>query len=76
MGRDDAAMTAAPKPDNLYHQLTMPEEDRRAHPTAPQWTGGYRWFRSANVVDLQNYRSPAEKKRIKAVLLFMLVESA
>jgi len=55
--------SAAPKPDNLYHQLTMPEEDRRAHPTVPQWAGGYRWFRSVNVVDLQQYRSPAEKER-------------
>jgi hypothetical protein len=61
--------SAAPKPDNLYHQLTMPEEDRRAHPTAPQWAGGYRWFRSTNVVDLQRYRSPAEKERIWVVLL-------
>ena len=61
--------SAAPKPDDLYRQLTMPEEDRRAHPTAPQWAGGYRWFRSANVVDLQQYRSPTEKERICAVLL-------
>jgi hypothetical protein len=61
-------MNAAPKPDELYHRLIMPEEDRRAHLTAPQWAGGYRWFRSANVVDLQQYRSPAEKERIRAVL--------
>jgi hypothetical protein len=60
---------AAPKPDNLYHRLVMPEEDRRAHPTAPQWAGGYRWFCNANVVDLQQYRSPAEKERIRTVLL-------
>ena len=63
-------MNPAPKQSDLYRQLTMPEEDRRAHPTAPQWTGGHRWFRSDNIVDLQNYRSPAEKKRIKVVLLF------
>jgi len=47
----------------------MPEEDRRTHPTAPSWDGGFRWFRSANIVDLQQYRSPAEKERIRAVLL-------
>ena len=69
-------MTPAPKPDDLYHQLTMPEEDWRTHPTAPQWTGGYRWFRSANVIDLQNYRSQDDKKRIVVRLLFMSAPSA
>jgi len=76
MGRSSTTMTPAPKPDNLYHRLTMPEEDRRAYPAAPQWTGGYRWFRSTNVVDLQNYRSPAEKQRIMVRLLFMPAQSA
>jgi hypothetical protein len=63
-------MSAAPKQDDLYRRLTMPEEDRRAHPKAPSWAGGYRWFRSANIVDLQQYRSPAEKERIRTVLLW------
>jgi len=53
----------------LWHQLVMAEEDRRLCPRAPTWDGGFRWFRSANVVDLQQYRSPAEKERIRAVLL-------
>jgi hypothetical protein len=71
MGIGKAAMIIPSfKSDDIYRQLIMPEEDRRAHPTAPQWTGGYRWFRSANIVDLQNYRSPAEKIRIQAVILF------
>jgi hypothetical protein len=69
-------VTPHPKPDDLYRQLTLAEEDRRTHPTAPQWRGDHRWFRSANVIDLQNYRSPAEKKRIKAILLFMPSRSA
>jgi hypothetical protein len=47
----------------------MPEEDRRLHPRAPAWDGGFRWFRSANVVDLQNYRSAHEKLRIRVVIL-------
>jgi hypothetical protein len=63
-------MTPIPKQDDFYRQWIMPEEDRLLHPTAPRWRGDYRWFRSANVVDLQSYRSPAEKKRIKVVLLF------
>jgi len=62
----------APKSDsgNLWQRLVMPEEDKRTHPTAPPWDGGFRWFRSANIVDLQQYRSPAEKERIRAVLLY------
>jgi hypothetical protein len=47
----------------------MAEEDRRLYPRASPWDGGYRWFRSSNVVDLQQYRSPTEKKRIRTVLL-------
>ena len=31
------------------------EEDRRLFTTAP-WDGGYRWFRSTNVVPLERYR--------------------
>jgi hypothetical protein len=35
--------------------LTFPEEDRHRYTTAP-WTGGFRWFRSSNVLDLEVYR--------------------
>ena len=54
---------------SLWQQLVMAEEDRRLYPRAPLWDGGYRWFRSSNVVDLQQYRGPAEKGRIRKVLL-------
>ncbi len=60
--------------DRLWQKLVMPEEDRRKFPSAPSWDGGYRWFRSANVVDLQHYRSPAEKEHIRVVLLRCLVQ--
>ena len=58
----------------FWQRLVMPEEDRRRCPSAPSWGGGYRWFRSANVVDLQRYRSPAEKERIRVVLLRCVVQ--
>jgi hypothetical protein len=54
---------------NLWQKLIMPEEVRRLYPSAPPWDGGYRWFRSSNVVDLQDYRGPADKERIRRVLL-------
>jgi hypothetical protein len=28
------------------------------------WNGSYRWFRSANVIDLWGFRSPAEQRRM------------
>jgi hypothetical protein len=36
-------------------QLTMPEEDRARY-TSEKWGGGYRWFRSPNVVCLEKAR--------------------
>jgi hypothetical protein len=57
--------------DTFWRQLVMPEEARRAHPLAPAWRGGYRWYESNNVVDLQKYRSAFEKERICRVLLWI-----
>ena len=52
----------------LARRWTFPEEDRAQFTAAP-WRGGYRWFRSANVIDLWHYRNSVEKARICAVLL-------
>jgi hypothetical protein len=48
--------------------VTLPEEDRARFTSAP-WQGGYRWFRSSNVVKLERYRSAAEMDRIRDVIL-------
>jgi hypothetical protein len=47
------------------HQFTLSFEDRRALTSAP-WHGERRWFRSANVVALEHYRSQDEWRRICA----------
>ena len=40
----------------FLRHLVLPEEDRRRlYPTIP-WTGGWRWFRSSNVVCLEQWR--------------------
>jgi hypothetical protein len=40
----------------LLRRLTLPEEDRlQRHPAVP-WSGGFRWFRSANVVPIERWR--------------------
>jgi hypothetical protein len=41
-------------------QLFLPEEEREKYP-AVKWDGGYRWFRSPNVICLEKYR------RLKAI---------
>jgi hypothetical protein len=42
--------------DNAWlREWTIPEEDRQKFTTQP-WTGEFRWFRSPNVVCLEQYR--------------------
>jgi hypothetical protein len=43
--------------DLLLRRLIPCEEDRRRLFPTTTWTGGYRWFRSPNVIDLEAYRS-------------------
>ena len=44
-----------PEYDDFLRSLTWAEEDRHRYTSAP-WSGGYRWFRSPNVVPLEQYR--------------------
>jgi hypothetical protein len=39
----------------LLRRLVYPEEERHLHTPLP-WTGGFRWFRSPNVICLERYR--------------------
>jgi hypothetical protein len=41
--------------DEFWRQLVIPEEDRALFTTA-KWDGGYRWFRSPKIIDLETYR--------------------
>ena len=47
----------SPKDNAFLQRWTLPEEDR---PKRQQWDGGYRWFRSPNVVPLEQYRQARE----------------
>jgi hypothetical protein len=55
-------MSANPKQDDnaFLPEWTIPEEDRAKYTSRP-WDGGYRWFRSSNVVCLEHYRGKKEK---------------
>jgi hypothetical protein len=41
--------------DVFMRRITYCEEERRLHTSAP-WPGGYRWFRSPNVVPIERWR--------------------
>ena len=46
------------KPKALFWQrLVPPEEDRHLFTTAT-WHGGFRWFRSPNVIPFEKYTRP------------------
>jgi hypothetical protein len=49
--------------DAFMRKLIRPEEDRlRLHPTRP-WAGGFCWFRSPNIVPLEQWREQHPPKQ-------------
>jgi len=55
--------------DAFIREMTLSEEQRRQRHLWTQWTGGYRWFESANVVDLWLHYSAAQRMEIRQRLL-------
>jgi hypothetical protein len=53
----------SPEEEAWRRKWTFPYEDRHALTTAP-WRGERRWFRSANVIPLECYRTGEEWRRI------------
>ena len=47
----------------FLRELTIPEEDRAKYTSQP-WTGEYRWFRSPNVVCLEQYRRQRQQRAV------------
>jgi hypothetical protein len=59
-----------PEDEAFLRKFIASEETKRLYPMkVPPWGGGFRWFESSNIVDLQDYRSAIEKARIRRVLL-------
>jgi hypothetical protein len=50
-----ARLVRVKEDDQFWQALMPPEEDRAKYTTAP-WTGGYRWFRSPDVICLERDR--------------------
>jgi hypothetical protein len=47
-----------------FKRLLVPPEEDRHLLTAAKWAGGYRWFRSTNVVCLEQYRRRSKAAKI------------
>jgi hypothetical protein len=47
-----------PQEETFLRGLVIPEEDRHLFTTST-WSGGYRWFRSPDVVPIEYYRRPS-----------------
>jgi hypothetical protein len=45
----------------FLRRIIFPEEDRHLFTTTP-WRGGFRWFRSQNVVPVEQWRRRHERK--------------
>ena len=45
--------------ESFWQKLVLPEEDKRL--SGIEWTGGYRWFRSENVIPIEHYRRDPAK---------------
>ena len=46
--------------NDFLREFAVPEEDRHLFTAAPRH-GGYRWFRSSNVVPLEQWRRERER---------------
>jgi hypothetical protein len=62
------AMTKYEEEHAFARRVVPPEEDRALFTSAP-WEGGYRWFKSPNVIQLEIYRNREETARIRDRLL-------
>ena len=63
MGTIQEAIAQYDEKHSFAQQLTIPEEDRAKY-TSAKWAGGFRWFRSRNVVCLEKYRLLARRQRL------------
>jgi hypothetical protein len=50
------------KAEEFWQRLILPEEDRAAL-TDKQWIGGYRWYKSRNILCFEHYRRNAPRCR-------------
>ena len=64
MGPIAAAIAQYDEEHALARQLVLPEEDRARFMPNVRWEGGYRWFRSPNIICLEKARQLRAAGRI------------
>jgi hypothetical protein len=57
--------TFSPATEAFYQRRILSEEDRKRL-LGVEWKGGYRWFRSKNIVPIEHYRRSEPAPRQKA----------
>jgi hypothetical protein len=50
--------------EDWLRQWAVPEEDRRKHTSLP-WTGGFRWFRSLNIIPIERWRKKRDNPAVR-----------
>jgi hypothetical protein len=60
---DGSSLSEEDEDDLLLRRVVLCEEDRRRLFPLSVWAGGYRWFRSPNIVDLEVRRKAKESKK-------------
>jgi hypothetical protein len=63
MDIDGSSLTEEEDDDLLLRRIVLCEEDRRRLFPSSVWMGGYRWFRSRNIIDLEARRKVKEGKQ-------------
>jgi hypothetical protein len=55
--------------ETFWRKKILPVELKRLYDPSFVWEGSFRWFQSANVVRLEDYRDSAEMARIRMNIL-------
>jgi hypothetical protein len=61
MMRTESKLDDETEDEAFLRSLVLPEEERRRFTSVP-YSGGWRWFKSPNVVDLVTYRAKIKDK--------------
>jgi hypothetical protein len=61
MGAYQPNLTVENEDEAFLRRIIFPEEDRHLFTTTP-WLGGFRWFRSPNVIPIEQWRQRHERK--------------
>ena len=56
MGTNQTSLPIEDEDEAFLRRVIFPEKDRHLFTTTP-WRGGYRWFRSPNIIPIEQWRA-------------------